>query len=96
MTLRVIAILTIRPEKVDEAKAFLSSLVEPSRAETGCIRYDLLQNTADATDLTFDEEWESEAAHNAHMETPHVKGALAKFADLSSAPPDIRRYLQIA
>ena len=96
MTLRVIAILAIRPEKVDEATASLSGLVESSRKDAGCIRYDVLQNTSDPTDLTFDEEWDSEAAHDAHMETPHVLAVLAQFGDLTSAPPDIRRYRQIA
>jgi quinol monooxygenase YgiN len=96
MTLRVIATFTIHPEKIDKAKTFLSNLVKPSRKEAGCIRYDLLQNASDPTDLTFDEEWVNEKAHDAHMKTPHVKATLTKFANLTSAPPDIRRYRQLA
>jgi len=95
MTLRVIANLPAKPDKVDEVKALLLSLVAPTRAEAGCIKYDLLQSTSDPAQFTFDEEWTSDAALDAHLATPHVSGALGKMPLLLAGDPDIRRYHQI-
>jgi quinol monooxygenase YgiN len=67
-------------------------LIEPTRKEAGCISYELLQNKQDPTDLTFVEEWESDAALDAHLATEHIREALSKVPDLVAAEPDIRRY----
>jgi quinol monooxygenase YgiN len=92
MALRVVARISVRPNMVAEAKAALVALIAPTRKEAGCISYVLLQNNADPTDLTFVEEWENDAALDAHLKTPHVTAALAKMPALLTAPPDIRRY----
>ena len=89
---RVVARLVSKPDKVEELKAILLSIVEPTRKEAGCKRYELLQNSGDPTDFTFVEEWESGAALDAHMGQPHLGAALAKARDLFGGAPDIRRY----
>jgi quinol monooxygenase YgiN len=90
--LRVVARIIARADKVDELRSLLAGLIEPTRKEAGCISYELLQNNQDPTDLTFVEEWESDAALDAHLETEHIREALRKVPDLVSAEPDIRRY----
>lgn len=92
MSIRVVAHITARPETVDETRDLLLSLIEPTRAESGCVTYELMQNTTDPTDFTFVEEWTSDAALDAHLETEHLKRVAAMGADLFAAPPDIRRY----
>jgi quinol monooxygenase YgiN len=89
---RVVARIVAKPDKVEETRALLVSLIAPTRKEPGCVSYQLLQNRADATDFTFVEEWESEAALNAHFTTDHVKAAFAKAPELVAAAPDIRQY----
>jgi len=91
-TVRVVARITARPEKAGELKALLSGLIDPTRREKGCISSQLLQNRADPADFTFIEEWENDAAIDAHFDTPHVKEALAKAPSLLAREPDIRRY----
>jgi quinol monooxygenase YgiN len=91
-TLRVVARVKARPGKVNELLSILSSLVEPTRKEPGCLRYELLQNNEDATDFTLIEEWQSNAALESHFATKHFKGALTKLPSLVAAEPDIRRY----
>jgi quinol monooxygenase YgiN len=49
-TVHVIARLTARPEAVAELQALLLGLIEPTRQESGCLRYTLLRNAADPTD----------------------------------------------
>lgn len=94
-TVRVVARITARPDTVSELHALLLGLLEPTRREPGCLRYQLLQNLADPTDFTFVEEWADETALNAHFTTPHLQAVLAKAPPLLAAEPDIRRYTLI-
>jgi quinol monooxygenase YgiN len=89
---RVVARVVAKSDKVEELRALLRGLLEPTRKERGCVTYELLQNKTDPTDFTFVEEWASDAAVDAHLQTPHVQRALAKLPDLAAAAPDIRRY----
>jgi quinol monooxygenase YgiN len=91
-TLKVIAHIRARPEKIEEMRAMLTGLVEPTRAEAGCLRYELLHNTADPTDFTFVEEWRDDSALESHFSTEHIKAALARFQELAAEPLDLRRY----
>lgn len=91
-TLRVIARVRARPGKANELLSVLSSLVEPTRKEPGCLSYKLLQNNEDPTDLTLIEEWQSNTALESHFATKHFKDALTKLPNLVAAEPDIRRY----
>ncbi|MGB3267460.1 MAG: putative quinol monooxygenase [Microcoleus sp.] len=95
-TLRVVARLTAFPEKVAELKSLLLSIVEPTRQEQGCIKYELLQNQADPTDFTFVEEWESADLLEQHLASTHLQDAVQKLEGLAVGPPDIRRYELLA
>lgn len=95
-TIRVVAHLTARPDKIEETREALSALVEPTRAEDGCIKYELTQNNSDPTDFTFVEEWSTDAALDAHLESEHIRALRSKAGDLLAAPPDIRRYTFVA
>lgn len=91
-SLRVIARLIANADSVDKVRSILSGLLDPTRKESGCISYELLQNRSDPTDFTFIEEWESDAALNAHLSTEHIQNALSKLPALLVGEPDIRRY----
>jgi quinol monooxygenase YgiN len=95
-TLRVVAHIKAKPGKEDELKRLLCGLIEPTHKEAGCLEYRLYNNKADARDFTFIEEWESDAALDAHLATPHLENALSKMPVLLEGEPDIRRYLLIA
>ena len=91
-SLRVVARIVANPDSVDRVRSILSGIVEPTRGESGCISYELLQNQSDPTDFTFVEEWRDEAAIAAHMSTEHVQNALSKLAGLLASEPDISKY----
>jgi len=91
-TLRVIARLKARPGKANELLSIVSSLIEPTRKEPGCLQYMLLQNNEDPTDFTLVEEWQDSKALEAHFATKHFKDAVNKLPNLVAAEPDIRRY----
>lgn len=89
---RVVARLAAKPGKVEALKAAVLAVIEPTRREAGCRSYELLQNLADPTDFTFVEEWDSNAALDAHLETTHLATLRQAVADVLVAAPDIRRY----
>ena len=91
-TLRVIVRIKARPDKVNELLSVLSSLVEPTRKELGCLSYELLQHNEVPTDLTLVEEWQNENALELHIATKHFKEAMTKLPKLVAAEPDIRKY----
>ncbi|MFB2968248.1 putative quinol monooxygenase [Aerosakkonema sp. BLCC-F183] len=95
-TIRVVARLVALPEKVEELKSVLLGIIEPTRKEAGCIKYELLQNNADPADFTFVEEWESDALLDAHLGSEHIQKAIEKLAGLVAVAPDIRRYSLLA
>ena len=96
MSLRVVAHITAKPETIDATRELLLSLIEPTRAEEGCVVYELLQNTSDPTDFTFVEEWSSDEALDSHLATDHLKMVGVRGASLFAVPPDIRRYKLVA
>jgi quinol monooxygenase YgiN len=92
MTIRVVAHLTAKPDKIEETRAALTALIKPTRAEDGCIVYDLMQNNDEPTDFTFVEEWTSDASLDAHLESEHIRTLQSQADELLAVPPDIRRY----
>jgi quinol monooxygenase YgiN len=92
MAIRVVAHLTSKPETIDKTRAALEAFIDPSRAEAGCVVYELMQNNADPTDFTFVEEWESDETLDAHLESPHISAFRERAGDLLACEPDIRRY----
>jgi quinol monooxygenase YgiN len=94
-TVRVIAKVTSQPNKVEELKVLLLGLVEPTRRETGCLSYQLLQDKTNAAEFAFIEEWASDSAENAHMTSSHVQDTISKAQSLLAKAPDISRYVII-
>jgi quinol monooxygenase YgiN len=91
-SLRVIARVAAKADSVEQVRAILMGIVEPTRREPGCLSYQLLQNQADPTDFTFVEEWARASAEQSHFATPHISDALRRLPGLLAAEPDIRRY----
>jgi quinol monooxygenase YgiN len=64
------------PENLAAVVEGLNALAAASRAEEGCERYDIFQNTTTPTGLMIVETWASEAALAAHQKTPHYQSIL--------------------
>lgn len=92
-TIRVVAHITARSGKEASVKSTLSGLVEPTRQEPGCIRYELLQNLNNLAEFTLLEEWESQTALDGHTAAADTKAAETKMESLiEKSPPDVRFY----
>jgi quinol monooxygenase YgiN len=92
MSVRIVAHLEARPDKVSELRELLEGLVVPTRLEAGCVSYEMLESLEDPAKFTFVEEWTHEEALEAHFETEHIQNALARFPDLLAADLDLRTY----
>jgi quinol monooxygenase YgiN len=68
----VIAHFTPKPGKRVELLSFLSSLIEPTRAEPGCSRYELNQDLADSDTFSFVETFAGKAGFDAHCQQPYI------------------------
>jgi quinol monooxygenase YgiN len=59
--------------KTEDLIAALHSLIEPTRKEPGCIRYELNQFVEDARRITFIEKWKNREVFDTHCQTPYIK-----------------------
>jgi quinol monooxygenase YgiN len=91
-TIRVVARVIALPDRVEALKAVLLQIIEPTRQENGCIKYELLQNQDDPSDFTFVEEWTDRESLKAHLASVHLQDAIVKLEGLVAANPDIRIY----
>ncbi len=72
MPLTIVANIHAKPGKEALIRAALEKLIEPSRADAGCIPYDLHIDHEDPGHFMFFENWESQDLWQAHMATPHL------------------------
>lgn len=85
----LIARAKVKPESVEEAKKAALAIVADSRAEAGCVNYDVHQSIEDKTVLFWHETWASKQAIDEHFETPAFKEFFAKVEPLLAEPPQI-------
>jgi quinol monooxygenase YgiN len=92
----VIATFTAAPGREAELESALRELIEPTRREDGCIRYDLLRSFPGVSpvELVFVEEWASVEALDAHGRMPHLQGLRERVQPLLAAPPHVIRHHQ--
>lgn len=68
-----------KDEYINELKALLITMIEPSRAEKGCILYNIYQLPNKPTEFVVVETWENEACLKAHGQTEHYNHYKAHF-----------------
>jgi quinol monooxygenase YgiN len=87
--LPVVAVLVAQPGKEAQVRTALAALVEPTRAEEGCLAYDLYESgSAPGTFVTI-ESWREAADLQTHLATPHVQQALAASGELLTTAPAV-------
>lgn len=86
----ILGTVTARPETRDELFVLLQAQVAPTRAEAGCIDYDLHVDAADPCVFVFYENWTDRAALDAHLAMPHLRPLLSQIDRLLACPVEIR------
>jgi quinol monooxygenase YgiN len=78
----VLALFEAKPGKEQALKEALTTLIKPTRAEEGCINYDLHQDRDNPAKFMFHENWVNKEAHAKHGTTPHIQAWRAKRDEL--------------
>ncbi|WP_371225210.1 putative quinol monooxygenase [Roseovarius sp. 2305UL8-3] len=84
--LTIVANIKANADKIELVKAELLKLIDITRAEAGCINYDLHQDNENPAHFMFYENWENRELWQTHMNAPHLaaymaatEGAVAEF-----------------
>jgi len=80
--LRIIAVMKVKPESIEDIKPIFQAVVTGSQQEEGCISYNLYQDIKDNTKFVMVEEWKSQAAIDFHNTTEHYKTFKESSADM--------------
>jgi quinol monooxygenase YgiN len=85
----LIARLKVKPEAVEEIKSAALAIVDDSRAEAGCINYDVHQAIDDETVFLWHETWANRAALDEHFAKPYFGEFFAKAERAAAETPQI-------
>lgn len=76
-SIRVVVRMVARSGSEEVVRGTLAGLVEPVRAEPGCLGYDVYESATEPGTFFDIAEWAAQDAQDAHLMTPHVQEALA-------------------
>jgi quinol monooxygenase YgiN len=84
--LTIVANIYADPSRIELVKAELEKLIPITRAEKGCLQYDLHRDNNNPAHFLFYENWESRELWQTHMNAPHLsaymkatEGAVTQF-----------------
>ena len=92
---RVVVKVVALADTIADITAIVQQLAAQSRKETGCVRYEVLQDLGNAEIFFLVEEWISMAALDAHNKTAHFHEAVTKSQPLLAKPLEVGRYATI-
>ena len=93
--LTVVACLRAKAGEHARLRGQLQRLVEPTRAEAGCITYDLHASNFDPGYFMFHEVWRSAADLDAHFKTPHMVAFAKLLPELLVEPMDLTKWTKL-
>ncbi len=91
----IVAKSLIKHGKTEEFKILAERLINESRKETGCISYNLYEDSSNCNILTFIEEWENTEAIKAHNSSEHFTSIVPEFGELRESQTEINLYKRI-
>ena len=86
--LNFIAHIKAKPGHEEAVHAALAAVVAPTRAEAGCINYDLHRSNVDPAMFVLYEGWRGQEALDEHMRTPHFQALGAAITGKVEIAPD--------
>lgn len=86
------ATFPIDSKRRDEALELVRDLAEHSRGEEGVIDYQVATDVGDPNVFRFIEQYEDEAAFEAHSETDHFETFEAALPDLLAGEPEVTQF----
>lgn len=94
--IKIVAKNLVKADKMDAFLDMAKELVRETREkDAGCIRYELVQGIDNPRLLTFLEDWEDKEALDKHMDAPHFKEIVPRFADCLEEPCEVTLYKEL-
>jgi quinol monooxygenase YgiN len=90
--LTVVARLRAKPGQETQLRLQLQHLVMPTRAEAGCVMYELNESKSELGHFLFYEVWKSDADLEEHFQTSHMKAIGKVLPDLLAEPMDLSKW----
>ncbi len=94
-TVTVVANFKAKKGGEKQVREALISMIEPTRAEQGCINYDLHESAGDPTAFVFYENWVSQADLDRHLKTSHIQKAISRAEPFLAEPVKISLWRPI-
>jgi quinol monooxygenase YgiN len=91
----VIAYHRAKPGKEESLRQALLSLCAVTRAEKGCINYDLHESLDDPNLLVFHENWNSKTDLDTHLRSAHILQFRTLADELLAEPPNITLWRRL-
>jgi quinol monooxygenase YgiN len=85
----VAATVQVKPESKDQALSAITTAIQATHGEDGCLAYALHRDTQDPTRFVIIEKWASGDALKEHGETAHLKALFATLGPLLTGAPTI-------
>jgi quinol monooxygenase YgiN len=82
----------VKPEARETAIGAARAMRDASRAEDGCRDYNFWFAFDDDHELLVYEEWDDQAALDAHFQTPHLQEFAQAIPTFVDGAPEITRY----
>jgi quinol monooxygenase YgiN len=96
MPLHVFIRFEPQPGKQQQLRQELLLVLEPTRAEPGCIRIHLYETSRDPLAFFIHSEWTDDAAFDAHAKLAHMTRFLGLVGDLVTHPVQAFRTRRIS
>ena len=94
--LALFARITPKPEHRAKALDAIRGILDPTRAEPGCLRFELLTGDGDDSSIYLVERWTDDAALEAHYAQPYIAEVFAAYVDWLAAPVEAVRMRDVA
>lgn len=95
MAIFIFARFEPRPGETRRLRDELTLILEPTRAEAGCVRIHLFESMCHPLHYYIHSEWIDEGAFEAHAELPHMRRFLGLADELLTHPVQAVRTAQI-
>jgi quinol monooxygenase YgiN len=73
MTVVILGIVRLPPERLADARPHMTSMVAATRAEDGCVAYAYAEDVLDPGLIRVSEIWRDQAALDAHARSAHIQ-----------------------
>lgn len=93
-TLFVFAEIKPKPEHRNEVRDAILGVLDQTRSEDGCRSFDLFEGT-NPGDICLFEEWDDQAALDAHYAQPYIAEVFAAYEEWLATPPEVKKLARI-